>query len=106
MRATVVLTILGMAVATYLTRAPMFLALAGRPLTPRLRLWLRLVPLAVLPALAVPLVVAPGGRLGAGAAAPELWGVAVVLVLAARRANLLLSVGAAVAVVAIGRGLG
>ena len=37
---------------TYLTRAPLLLVLARRPLAPRLRLWLRLIPLAVLPALA------------------------------------------------------
>lgn len=106
MRTAVALTILGMAVATYLTRAPMFLALAGRPLAPRVRLWLRLIPLAVLPALAVPLVLAPGGRLASSLATPELWGAVVVLVLAALRANLLLSVAAAVATVAILRSLG
>jgi Branched-chain amino acid transport protein (AzlD) len=50
------LVIAGMAVATYLTRAPLLLALARRPLPPRLTLWLRLIPLAVLPALAVPMV--------------------------------------------------
>ena len=57
------LTIAGMALATYLTRAPLLLALARRPLPARLRLWLRLIPLAVLPALAVPMVLAPGGQL-------------------------------------------
>jgi uncharacterized membrane protein len=35
------LTIAGMAVATYLTRAPLFLVLARRPLPPRVRAWLR-----------------------------------------------------------------
>ena len=72
MRASVALTIAGMAVATYLTRASLLLALARRPLPPRLRLWLRLIPLAVLPALAVPMVMAPGGRLVAGIAEPRL----------------------------------
>jgi len=99
------LVIGGMAVATYLTRAPMFLALARRPLPPRVRLWLRLVPLAVLPALAVPLVLVRDGRLALGLANPPLWGAAVVFVLAARGVNLLLSVAVAVGVVALLRAL-
>lgn len=100
------LTILGMAIVTYLTRAPMLLALARRPLSPRLRLWLRLIPLAVLPALAVPLVLAPGSRLTLGVASPQLWGAVVVFVLAALRVNLLVSVAAAVAIVALLRAVG
>jgi branched chain amino acid efflux pump len=105
MRDDVWIVILGMAAATYLTRAPMFLALARRPLPPRIRLWLRLVPLAVLPALAVPLVLVHGGRLALGWTNPALWGAAVVFVLAARRVNLLTSVAVAVAVVALLRAL-
>jgi branched-subunit amino acid transport protein len=105
-RSGVVLTIAGMAIATYLTRAPMLFALARRPLPPRLRLWLRLIPLAVLPALAVPLVLAPDRRLAVSPAQPELWGALVVFVLGAFRVNLLVSVAAAVAVVALGRALG
>lgn len=106
MRLHVWLTIIGMAVATYLTRAPMFLALASRPLRPRVRLWLRLVPLAVLPALAIPLVLLPDGRLATSLAHPPLWGAVVVFVLAARGVNLLVAVGCAVAVVALLRALG
>lgn len=106
MRLHVWLTIAGMAVATYLTRAPMFLALAHRPLPPRVRLWLRLVPLAVLPALAIPLVLVRDGGLAASLLHPPLWGAAVVLALAARGVNLLLSVTCAVAVVALLRALG
>ena len=74
MRSDIWLTIAGMALVTYLTRAPLLLALARRPLRPRVRLWLRLVPLAVLPALAVPLVLAPGGRLALGLTHPPFWG--------------------------------
>src|SRR5207249_8076242 len=94
-----------MAAATYLTRAPMLLALARRPLPPRVRLWLRLVPLAVLPALAVPLVLVRDGRLALGWTNPALWGAVVVFVLAARRVNLLLSVAIAVGLVALLRAL-
>jgi branched-subunit amino acid transport protein len=106
MRPAVLFTIVGMAVATYLTRAPLLLALSDRPLRPRLRLWLRLVPLAVLPALAIPLVLLPDGRPALTAANPQLWGAVVVLVLAATRANLFLSVAAGVVLVAILRHFG
>jgi len=105
-RAYVWLTIVGMAVATYLTRAPMFLALTSRPLPPRVRLWLRLVPLAVLPALAVPLILVRDGRLATSLAHPPLWGAVVVFVLAARGVNLLVAVACAVVAVALLRTLG
>jgi branched-subunit amino acid transport protein len=97
--------IAGMAVATYLTRAPLLLALARRSLPPRLALWLRLIPLAVLPALAVPLVLVDHGRLTLAVAHPPLWGAVVVLALAARRVNLLVTVALGVAVVALLRAL-
>lgn len=101
MRADVWAVIVGMAVVTYLTRAPLLLMLARRPLPPRLRLWLRLIPLAVLPALAVPLVLVDHGRLVLSPAHPPLWGAAVVLALAAARVNLLVTVAVGVAVVAL-----
>ena len=110
MRGDVWLVILGMAAVTYLTRAPLLLALARRPLPPRLRLWLRLIPLAVLPALAVPMILvardAAGARLAASLGHPPLWGAVVVFGLAACRVNLLVTVGVGVAVVAILRALG
>ena len=110
MRGDVWLVILGMAAVTYLTRAPLLLALARRPLPPRLRLWLRLIPLAVLPALAVPMILvardAGGVRLAASLGHPPLWGAVVVFGLAACRVNLLVTVGVGVAVVAILRALG
>ena len=107
MRPLVVLTIVGMAAATYLTRAPLLLALSDRPLRPRLRLWLRLVPLAVLPALAIPMVLLlADGRPALTPANPQLWGTLVVLALTAARANLLVSVAAGVVAVAILRHLG
>jgi branched-subunit amino acid transport protein len=105
-RTDVWLVIAGMALATYLTRAPLLLALARRPLPPRLRLWLRLIPLAVLPALALPLILVDHGRLVASPAHPPLWGAVVVFVLAACRVNLLVTVTLAVAAVAVLRALG
>ena len=106
MRTDVWLVIAGMALVTYLTRAPLLLVLARRPLPPRLRLWLRLIPLAVLPALALPLILVDQGRLVASPAHPPLWGAVLVFVLAGLRVNLLVTVAAAVAAVAALRALG
>jgi branched-subunit amino acid transport protein len=105
MRVEVWAVIAGMAVVTYLTRAPLVLMLAHRPLPPRLRLWLRLIPLAVLPALALPLVLVDHGRLLFSLVHPPLWGVVVVLALAAWRVNLLVTVALGVGVVALLRAL-
>lgn len=106
MRFVVFLTIVGMAAVTYLTRAPLLVALSDQPLRPRVRLWLRLIPLAVLPALAIPMVLLPGGRPALTLANPHLWGTVVVLALTAVRANLLLSVAGGVFVVAMLRHFG
>jgi len=79
-------------------------------LPPRLRLWLRLIPLAVLPALAIPMILvtrdADGARLAASLGHPPLWGAIVVFALAAWRVNLLVTVAVGVAVVAFLRALG
>ena len=50
---TIWLTIIGMALVTYLTRAPMFFMLRGE-LAPWLRRWLGYVPIAVFTALILP----------------------------------------------------
>ena len=55
------LMIAGMAVVTYLTRAPLLVLLRG-DLPPWLTRWLQFVPIAVFTALVVPPFVAPGGR--------------------------------------------
>jgi branched-subunit amino acid transport protein len=102
--------IVGMAIVTYLTRAPLLMILARRPLAPRLRLWLRMIPLAVLPALALPLVLvvrdADGTPVAFGLGHPPLWGALVVVMLASLRVNFLVTVATAVATVAILRALG
>jgi branched-subunit amino acid transport protein len=105
MRLTVVLTITGMAIATYLTRAPLLFVLSRRPLPPRLRLWLRLVPLAVLPALAVPMILVPEGGIALPWSNPQFWGAVVVFACVAARLNLLASVACSVATVALLRHL-
>jgi branched-subunit amino acid transport protein len=109
-RAQVWAVIVGMAIVTYLTRAPLLMILARQPLAPRLRLWLRMIPLAVLPALALPLVLvvrnADGTRVALGLGHPPLWGAIVVVVLASLRVNFLVTVAVAVATVAVLRALG
>lgn len=54
------LLIVGMAIATYLTRAPLMLLMRG-DLAPWLRRWLQFVPVAVFAALVVPPLAAPRG---------------------------------------------
>ncbi len=53
--------IAGMALVTYLTRAPLLVLLRG-DLPPWLSRWLQFVPIAVFTALVVPPFVAPSGR--------------------------------------------
>lgn len=88
------LTILGMALATYATRAPMLLALRGK-LPPWLRRWLDNVPVAVFTALILPqlLLRSDGGAqtIVVGPAVPA--GVAAALV-SWRTNNILLTIGA------------
>ena len=91
MRTDVWLVIAGMAVADLShPGAPCCWPWPGRPLPPRLRLWLRLIPLAVLPALAA--AADPGRSRPANGPLPRphppLWGAVVVFVLAAWRVNL------------------
>jgi branched-subunit amino acid transport protein len=67
------LIIVGMAVATYVTRLAMIAALSTRSETGEsslLQRWLRYVPPAVLAALIAPPILAPADRLTAG---PPLW---------------------------------
>jgi branched-subunit amino acid transport protein len=99
------LTFLGMGVATYLTRAPLLFLLARRRLPPWLERYFAALPIALLTALAVPLVLVQGGRL-VGPWAPEVPATLVVILLARRTGNLLLAVGAGVVLVAGLRSLG
>ena len=94
---TIWLTILGMALATYATRVIMLLALRGE-VAPWLRRWLGYVPIAVFTALVLPpLLIAPGQppQVALGPALPA--GVAGTLV-AWRSGNVLLTIGAGLAV--------
>jgi branched-subunit amino acid transport protein len=93
-------TLAAMGVATYLTRAPLLLVLARRRLPAWLERYFAALPIALLTALALPLVFLPSGAL-VPLWAPEVPGAVVVAVLARRTGNLLLSVAAGVVLVAL-----
>lgn len=57
------ITILGMAIVTYIPRCLPALFLSGRQLSPLIISWLRLVPPAILAAMLIPSLVAPQGEL-------------------------------------------
>lgn len=99
MRPGLILTFAAMGVATYLTRAPLFLVLARRRLPGWLERYFAALPIALLTALAVPLVLLSRGRLVAPWD-PQLAGAVLVALVARRTGNLLLSVALGVAVVA------
>ncbi len=98
MRAGLVLTFLAMGVATYLTRAPLLLVLARRRLPDWLERYFAALPIALLTALALPLLLLTDGRLTVWD--PQVPGAVLVAWLARRTGNLLLAVAAGVVVVA------
>lgn len=104
MRPSVALVILALALTTYLTRAPLLIWLGARRLPGWLERCFATLPVAILIALALPLVVLSDGRL-AGPLRAEVAGAVVAAVVGRYRENLLLPVAAAVAVVAAIRAL-
>ena len=99
MRAGLLWTFLGMGVATYLTRAPLLLALARRRLPGWLERYFAALPIALLTALAIPLVVL--GKGGApGGVDPQVAGAVAVALLERYTGNLLVSVTGGVLLVA------
>jgi len=103
-RAGLILTFAAMGVATYLTRAPLLLVLARRRLPGWLERAFAALPIALLTALALPLVLLPAGR-PAVPWDPQVPAAILVAVLARRTGNLLLSVAAGVVLVAALRAL-
>ena len=102
MRPGLVLTFAAMGVATYLTRAPLLLVLARRRLPRWLEHYFAALPIALITALALPLVLLADGRLAAPGD-PRLPAAVLVAVLARWTGNLLLSVAGGVALVAAAR---
>jgi branched-subunit amino acid transport protein len=104
MRRDLLLTFAAMGAATYLTRAPLLVALARRRLPGWLERYFAALPIALLTALALPLVLLPSGSL-AGAWATDLPGAVLVAFLARRTGHLLVAVGGGVLLVAALRAL-
>ena len=104
MRPALLLTFAAMGAATYLTRAPLLLALARRRLPDWLERYFAALPIALLTALAVPLVLlAPGD--GVLPWTTDLPAAAVVAVLARRTGHLLVAVAGGVVLAAALRAL-
>jgi len=99
MRPHLLLVFLAMGLATYLTRAPLLLVLARRRLPGWLERYFAALPIALLTALALPLVLLPGGRIPT-AWEPQIPGAILVAVLARLTGNLLVAVAAGVLLVA------
>jgi len=98
-RSGLVLTFAAMGVATYLTRAPLLFALARRRLPPWLARYFAALPIALITALALPLVILADGR-PVPPWDPQIPAAVLVALLARRTGNLLLSVAAGVVLVA------
>lgn len=102
----VLVTILGMAVVTYLPRLGPLLALSGKELPPAVVSWLRHVPPAVLAAMLLPLVVIQGERISLGLDNLFFWAAVPTLLVAIFTKSLYLPVLVGMLVVVLGRWLG
>jgi branched-subunit amino acid transport protein len=102
-RTHILLTIVGMGVATYLTRAPFLLAFSQRGLPEQVHRILRHIPVALLTALVVPMLLMPGGELSVTPRNPYLLGTLLTALVLRFTQNLFLVVFAGVAAVALFR---
>ena len=93
---TIWLTILGMALVTYATRAIMLLALRGE-VAPWLQRWLGYVPVALFTALILPPLLLSGGERPALVLGPALPAGVVGALVAWRSGNVLLTIAAGLA---------
>jgi branched-subunit amino acid transport protein len=106
MRTHILLIIAGMGLATYLTRAPLLLALGRRELPEHASRILRHIFVAILTALAVPMLLMPDGVLSATPRNPYLLGALLTGLTVRFTNNLFLAVFAGVAAVALFRLVG
>jgi branched-subunit amino acid transport protein len=104
MRVEFLLAFAAMGAATYLTRAPLLLALARRRLPGWLERYFAALPIALITALALPLVLLTPGA-GTPGWVTDLPAAAVVAVLARRTGHLLVAVAGGVVLVALLRAL-
>jgi branched chain amino acid efflux pump len=104
MRLGLLLTFAAMGLATYLTRAPLLFALARRRLPGWVERYFAALPIALITALALPLVLlAPGNAVPGWVT--DLPAAAAVAVLARRTGHLLIAVAGGVVLVALLRAL-
>lgn len=103
---TILLTIIGMAVVTYLPRVIPLLALTGRRLPDVVISWLGYVPPAVLAAMLLPSLLVVDGRVALDAGNLLLWAALPTFAAAILTRNLFVPVLVGMAVVTVGRLLG
>jgi branched-subunit amino acid transport protein len=103
MRNDIFLLIVGMGLATYLTRAPFFLVFSERPMSPRMERLLRHVPVALLSALIWPAIFLPDAGITAATTIAYVAGTFVTLMTLRFTRNILLVVASGVLTVAIAR---
>lgn len=103
---TILLTIIGMAVVTYLPRVIPLLALTGRRLPDVVISWLGYVPPAVLAAMLLPSLLVVDGRVALDAGNLLLWAALPTFAAAILTRNLFVPVLVGMAVVIVGRLLG
>ncbi|NLS77877.1 MAG: AzlD domain-containing protein [Chloroflexi bacterium] len=101
----ITLTILGMAVVTFLPRLLPIKALSARSLPPVLAGWLKHMPIAVLAAMLVPTLLAPEGDLAVNLSNLYLWASIPAWLVARRTHSFVAAVLVGIAVVAIARRL-
>lgn len=102
----ILLTIIGMAVVTYLPRLIPLLALSGKELPPSVVAWLRHVPPAVLSAMLLPIILMPEGKIILGFDNLFLWAAIPTIITAIISKSLFIPVIIGMLVVMIGRWLG
>ena len=105
-QAEIFLTILGMAVVTYIPRCLPIIFLSGRSLSPLLVSWLRLVPPAILAAMLVPALLCPEKSIDLSFSNLFFWSSLVAFPVAIKSRSLCLTVIVGMGLVALGRYLG
>ena len=103
---TILITILGMGVVTYLPRLLPVLLLSSKKLPPLVETWLRYVPVAVLSAMLLPSLIVNDDALDFSSSNLFLWAAIPTFLVAWKTRNLFGSVIIGMAVVALARYLG
>ncbi len=92
MRSEVIITLVGMGIVTYLTRALFIIGMKGDTLPPFVIRWLSYVPVAVLAAIICPMIAAPQKHLDLTYGNPYLLAGIVASVIALATKNLIVTV--------------